>query len=73
MAYKALAAQAAGAVRCTYAAEDRKTSKQSKSYERSHLRIYASMQGMEIEKIKQKGRRADALALRADERRDKLR
>ena len=32
--------------------------------------IYASMAG---KKVKQKGHRADALALRADERRDKLR
>ena len=73
MAYESPGRRSGGEGRCTYAAEDRKTSKQSKSYKRSHLRIYASMQGMEIEKIKQKGRRADALALRADERRDKLR
>ena len=34
--------------------------------------MYASM-AVKLQKVKQKGHRADALALRADERRDKLR
>ena len=48
--------------------KDRKTSKDKKNQKTAV--IYASMTEA---KVKQKGHRADALALRADERRDKLR